>query len=177
MRRAPSRQARQARARRTESTVLHPLMVRLESLSCAFEDILLGGKLLSPIASPRSNAPSQRPRGATSSQGSILLTSRGLTASELRAHELELWWSEPPWLHSPPQKWPPKDLHEPHDHPVQRLTIHGAAQELTEPCYLLTRYSSLTWLQRIMVWCQRFLRTLRFSLLRLRKATHGTRER
>lgn len=95
--------------------------------------------------------PEARWRHVESKENPADCTSRGILASELRAHDL--WLSGPRWLLEPPGTWPNQSTHDDIEPPEQWLLT---VEKPKKPTNLLTRYSSLDRLQQIVAWCLRF---------------------
>ncbi|XP_058789685.1 uncharacterized protein LOC131663342 [Phymastichus coffea] len=74
------------------------------------------------------------------------IASRGATPIELKL--LDLWWQGPPWLASHSQTWP---------QPLETVQVLHTKPRNDEP-EVLSRYSTLTRLTRVIAWCLQYMR-------------------
>lgn len=85
--------------------------------------------------------------------------SRGLLPSELIANSL--WWAGPPWLRSEREHWPYNSIHRSHiadTSEEQRKIVLTSMIKENPIIFLLSRYSSLTKIQRIVCYILRYVR-------------------
>ncbi|XP_066585528.1 uncharacterized protein [Prorops nasuta] len=86
------------------------------------------------------------------------LATRGLDPTVIK--ELTIWWQGPNWLHASKENWPEQPTNvKPSDRVVHTFVSTQSVSENT----LLTKYSSLSKLVRIVAYCRRFLANCKCS--------------